>query len=477
MLHIFTELSKYILIIMIAIYTFQCFSVFGKKKDEEKVAKIYKRQMIVVFMIHLICNILIIMNEKKMVYFFFYLGQFILLVVIFTTYRKIYETASNLIVNNMCMLLSIGFVMLTRLDFNSAFKQFAIAVVGVMITLLIPLIVHKIHIFKRLSWVYAAIGIALLGVVAIAGDVSYGAKLSISFGGISLQPSEFIKILFVIFVASMLYKSTEKQQIIKTVVVALLHIGMLVMSKDLGAALIYFVAYVVMVYAATREPKYILAGAGLGAVASVFGYFAFSHVKVRVMAWKDPLSVYSSSGYQVSNSLFAIGSGGWIGLGLYCGMPDSIPVVKQDFIFAAISEELGGIFALCVILICASCFLMFMNISMQIRDPFYKLIALGLGTIYATQVILTIGGVTKFIPSTGVTLPLVSYGGSSLLSTLIIFAIIQGLYILRRDEGANNEKKAIRRRNDVEESRKRRKINKRRRDGEFDTEETFEDLD
>ena len=111
-----------------------------------------------------------------------------------------------------------------------------------------------------------------------------------------------------------------------------------------------------------------------------------------------------------------------------------IPVAETDFIFSAIAEELGVIFALCLILVCVSCYVMFLNIAMEIRNRFYKLIALGLGTCYIFQVFLTIGGVTKFIPSTGVTLPLVSYGGSSMLSTMIMFGIIQGLYIIREDE-------------------------------------------
>ena len=162
---------------------------------------------------------------------------------------------------------------------------------------------------------------------------------------------------------------------------------------------------------------------------------------MRVVAWKNPLGVIDKEGYQICQSLFAIGTGGWFGMGLYQGMPDKIPVVEQDFVFAAISEELGGVFALCLLLVCVSCYLMFLNIAMQIKDQFYKLIALGLGTVYGFQVFLTIGGVTKFIPSTGVTLPLVSYGGSSLLSTTIIFAIIQGLYILRQDEEGKKKKK------------------------------------
>ena len=169
-------------------------------------------------------------------------------------------------------------------------------------------------------------------------------------------------------------------------------------------------------------------------MASVAAYKLFRHVRVRVSAWKDPLSVIDNEGYQVCQSLFAIGTGGWFGMGLYQGMPNKIPIVEEDFIFAAVSEELGGIFAVCLIMVCASCYLMFLNIAMQIQDVFYKLIALGLGTVYGFQVVLTVGGVTKFIPSTGVTLPLVSYGGSSLLSTFILFAVIQGLYILREEE-------------------------------------------
>ena len=116
-----------------------------------------------------------------------------------------------------------------------------------------------------------------------------------------------------------------------------------------------------------------------------------------------------------------------------------IPVVEKDFVFAAISEELGGIFALCVLLICLGCFLQFVLLAARMQALFYKLIAFGLAMVYAVQVFLTVGGVTKFIPSTGVTLPLVSYGGSSILSTFIIFGVIQGLYILKRNDEEDYE--------------------------------------
>ena len=121
-------------------------------------------------------------------------------------------------------------------------------------------------------------------------------------------------------------------------------------------------------------------------------------------------------------------------------MPKDIPVRKSDFIFAVIAEEMGRIFAICLILVCMNFFLMIVNIALKIKKPFYKLIALGLGTEYAYQVFLTIGGATKFIPMTGVTLPLVSYGGSSVASTVLMLAIIQGLYILREDEDEEIER-------------------------------------
>ena len=128
-------------------------------------------------------------------------------------------------------------------------------------------------------------------------------------------------------------------------------------------------------------------------------------------------------------------------MGLYQGMPYKIPVVEKDFVFAAISEELGGIFALCVLLICLGCFLQFVLLAARMQALFYKLIAFGLAMVYAVQVFLTVGGVTKFIPSTGVNLPLVSYGGSSVLSTFIIFGVIQGLYILKQNDEEDYEEK------------------------------------
>ncbi len=234
--------------------------------------------------------------------------------------------------------------------------------------------------------------------------------------------------------ASALHESSTFFEVFTTAVVAGIHVVILVVSRDLGSALIFFVVYVLMVFVATKNPLYLLAGTIGGSGAAVIAYQAFSHVQVRVQAWRDPWSEIDSAGYQITQSLFAIGSGGWFGMGLFEGTPDSIPFVEADFIFSAVAEDLGIIFAMCLILVCISCFIMFMDISIKLKDSFYRLVAFGLGVTYIFQVFLTIGGGSKFIPLTGVTLPLVSYGGSSVFTTVIMFSIIEGLCMVKQDE-------------------------------------------
>lgn len=436
------EISKYLMMFLFAVYTFECFAVFRGNIKQKKKDRIFRRQRILIYLIHFDAFLVLYAVTGDWTLIIFYFFQMILFSIMLTCYQLFYNKASMLLVNNICMLLVIGFIILTRLSFDKAIKQYIIALAAIVLTLVIPLIIHKISFLKRMTWLYALVGIAGLLVVAVLGTTSYGAKISISIAGLfSIQPSEFIKILFVFFVACMLWKKTDFKTVCITTLIAAVHVLILVMSRDLGGALIYFVTYLIMLYVATRKLFYFAGGILCGSIAAILAYQVFSHVQVRVLAWKDPLSVIDNEGYQICQSLFAIGTGGWFGMGLYQGTPNKIPVVEQDFVFAAISEELGGIFALCLIMVCASCFLMFLNIAMQMKDQFYKLIALGLGTVYGFQIFLTIGGTIKLIPSTGVTLPLISYGGSSLLATMIIFAIIQGLYILRQDEGEGNGRK------------------------------------
>ena len=438
MLHLITELSKYVMIFLFMIYTYYSFAVLGIR-NEERQKRMYKSQTTCMVLIHLDAFLVLFAVKQELKILIFYGAQVAFILFLFLIYRVIYKRAARLVVNHMCMLMIIGFIILTRLDFDSALRQFEIAALASVVTIFIPQLVRKLKFLRKFTWVYCLVGILALGAVFVLGRVTGGAHLSFTVAGVTLQPSEFVKIIFVFFVACMLYQNPDFKQVCIATAAAAIHVLILVVSTDLGAALIFFVTYVVMLYVATRNPLYFFGGLGVGAGAALAASKVFSHVRVRIEAWKDPFANINGGGYQVAQSLFALGTGGWFGLGLYQGMPDIIPVGSSDFVFSAIAEEMGELFGICIILVCLSCFLMFLNIAMQIRDMFYKLIALGLGCVYGTQVFLNIGGVIKCIPSTGVTLPLISYGGSSILCTIVMFAIIQGLYILRQDEGELGE--------------------------------------
>ena len=240
--------------------------------------------------------------------------------------------------------------------------------------------------------------------------------------------------------ASRLYKkSAQFKDHVITTIVAAVHVLVLVLSRDLGSAVVFFITYVVMLYVATKKPVYLVAGLGSGALAAIVAYFLFSHVQQRVIAWKAPFSVYESSGYQIVQGLFAIGAGGWFGMGLCQGSPEMIPFVKQDYMFAAICEELGGLFAICMILICMSMFLLVVNISLRIKNVSINSLPWGLGQ--NTPFRFSYHWRCQQVYSHDGNYPsLVSYGGSSALSTIIMLAIIQGLYILREDEDEELEK-------------------------------------
>lgn len=433
MTRLIIEISRYVLIALIVIYTLQCYLAFFRK-DEEAREYMFLRQNIVMFCIHFVAFMVLYLKMERPMLLYFYGAQVLYLLAALVFFRNLYPRASKLIINNMCMLITVGFIMLTRLSYDQAMKQFQILVAGTVIALVIPVIIRKLHILTKWAWLYAVLGIGLLGAVAVMARSTYGAKLSLTVGGITLQPSEFVKIIFVFFVAGMLAKSVAFKNVAVTTALAAVHVLILVISTDLGSALIFFITYLMMLYVATKDSRYLLAGFAAGALACVAAYFLFSHVRVRVQIWQDPFQEYEGGGYQVAQALFAIGAGGWFGTGLFQGSPGAIPIVDQDFMFAAITEELGGIFSICLILICMSCFIMFVNISMKLEEDFYRYVAFGLGCLYGVQVFLTVGGAMKMIPMTGVTLPLISTGGSSLLSTLVSFAIIQGLYILREDE-------------------------------------------
>ena len=361
-------------------------------------------------------------------------AEFAFYLIFIKVYQSCYKGLSKLVLNNMMMCMMVGFVILGRLASDYAVHQIILAAAAMVLCIFVPLIIEKFRILEKMGWYFAAIGIVFLMLVFVIGVEKYGSRNWISVGGIAIQPSEFVKILYVFFMASLLSQTTKFKHIVIISAVAAVHVVILVAEKDLGAALIYFVTYIFVLYVATTKVQYLGAGLAGGTLASIVAYHLFSHVRTRVQAWRDPWAEIRGGGYQVAQSLFAIGTGGFIGMGLGKGLPGSVPVVESDFVFSAISEELGGVFAICLIMVYLSSYIMFVNIAMKMKKQFYKLTAFGLSVVFIFQVFLCVGGVTKFIPSTGVTLPLISYGGSSIVTTIIIFSVIQGMYVLNGKE-------------------------------------------
>lgn len=434
-----TELSKYVITICMAFYTFECFIVFSPWIKDK--SGIYFRQSFWLFVIQSVCFADLAVESRNKDYIFFYAFVQVFLFATLFFVKMIYENCNRLLLNNMCLLLGMGFCMISRLSFQKALRQYVIVLLSLVIAMFLPYLLNRFTVWKKLSWFYGAFGTFLLSIVLILGEVTHGSKISFTIQEITFQPSELVKILFIFFLAAALCENPSFKRVAVTAVLAGIQVIVLVLSKDLGSALLFFVAFLFMVFVATRNYWYFLAGAIGGCLAAVGAYHMFDHIKVRVRAWRDPWAYIDKQGYQITQSLFAIGSGNWFGMGLYQGDPGAIPYVEADFIFSSICEELGVIFGICLILVCLSCFVMIMDIAVRQKDTFYQLIAYGLGIMYIFQIFLTIGGGIKFIPLTGVTLPFVSYGGSSCLATMILFFVIQSLSIRLKKEG---EKRLVR---------------------------------
>ena len=455
MLYFFTEISKYLIIAVMFLYVFECILYECVGENYVRFKGIYIRQRVYLFFLQFFAYGTLCLKTGKLDYaflaFFTYVVMFALLVVT----AMLYPRVDKVLLNNMALLLSTGFIILSRLDFSRAIKQFAIVTVSMAIGMSIPGFLKRVKGLTHFGYIYAAVGIIPLLIVLLLGAATNGSKLSYTIGGITIQPSELVKIVFIFCIAALLSRAKTFLDIVVVTMIAACHVIILVLSKDLGSGLIFFVAYLFMLLVATRNYILFALGWAVGGVGAVFAYKVFRHVQVRVQAFKDPFSVIDNQGYQITQSLFAVGSGSFFGTGLNKGTPGDIPFVWSDFIFSAVSEEMGAIYAVCMLLVCLSCFMIMLNTSMKADKKFQRLLAFGFGVMYIFQVFLTVGGGIKFIPLTGVTLPFVSYGGSSVLSSVIVFFVVQWVIITYRDKEAE----------ELEEERKR--IRAERRNGQY----------
>ncbi|MBR6366267.1 MAG: FtsW/RodA/SpoVE family cell cycle protein [Lachnospiraceae bacterium] len=445
------QLCKYLCILLLVIYTISSFELLSVRNRRRQELRFWFHNLLI-FVLHFLMNMAILVRLQDTAYLFFYLEQVGFLLLFLILHRLLYKDSNLAVLGHMMMLLVIGLAVLTRLSFDKAQRQFFYACLAALVSLIIPYVISKAKITRVLALVLGFVGLGALGVVFIRGNVVYGASLSLRIFGIDIQPSEFVKLSYILLLALMLRNNVTPKKIALSLVVVMAHVGILVLSKDIGCAVIFFLSYLFLLCFATKGVKtsLIILGCSIlvmipvyilflkvsqsGATGGLAKYIVklFSHVQVRIVNWRDPWSVIDSDGYQITQSLFSIMTGGFLGTGLGLGNPTKIPVVEKDFPFASICEEMGGIFGICVILICLCLLLSILATSITMKNRFYKLMAVGLASMYGVQVFLTVGGVIKMIPHTGVTLPFISYGGSSISSTFFLLAIVQGITILSR---------------------------------------------
>ena len=431
-----SETSNYLFVGIILFYVVTNFVVFFFKNPEEH-RHFYVFQFIIAILFHAVGYITLFMRSENIRYFFFFAFQEIIIVAIVMIYHTIYPSISRLLLNNMIFLLDVSLVILGRLAFENALRQFIFTVVLLVVSLFIPFIYIKFKGWRKIPYVYCALGIFALASVWLAGTVTHGSKLMVQLRiadyKFAFQPSEFVKISSIFFIAALFSQKKNKLRFVSGALFMLIHIMILVLSKDLGSAGIYLVTFVFMLFAATKSPVVLPAGGALSLGAFAFAYKEFAHVRIRVKTWLDPFSDVENAGWQLSQSLFAIGTGGWFGMGLFKGYPKSIPYVEEDFIFSAIGEEMGVLFSVLLIMLYLFTALHIIRYSFRVKSTFHQYLLFGFAVCFAVQVFVTIGGGTRLIPLTGVTLPLISMGGSSLSATIIMFSIIQGIYVKEFD--------------------------------------------
>lgn len=356
--------------------------------------------------------------------------------------RQFAPGADSLLLPLAALLNGIGYVFVARLRPDLAGFQSLWTVIGIGAFIATLALVHRTRDIERWRYTLALVGIGLLlmPLLPVLGQNINGSRLWVRLGPVTFQPGELSKIVLVVFFASYLVEKREllsmgTHQVFGMWLPEVRHLGPIVLAwsfslvimffeKDLGSSLLFFALFITMLWISTARAVYLGIGGVMFAVGAVLAYTSFDHVRTRISIWLDPWEVANDAGYQIIQALFAFAAGGLAGANLGQGSPQRIPAVATDFTFAAIGEELGLLGTVAVL----ACFLLMvgagLRIAMRAEPPFEKLLATGLTAILGIQSFIILAGVTRLVPLTGITLPFVSYGGSSLISNYILLALL-----------------------------------------------------
>lgn len=398
-------------------------------------------------------GLLLIINAMAMILLFFYkdsaadksfiyIAFFMMGLYITNIILKKVSGGDNYIFLLVSLLVSIGVFMVYRIDTSLGLRQMLYSGVGIVAFFATYFILKKIKFWDKLTLLYLAGSLALFMATLLFGTRIGGAKNWIVLGPINIQPAEIVKILFVFFIASFyvhrddirrrLEKLNSKFKKMSDNMYTLLFMGvcysfiaLLFLQRELGIALLFFAVFNTILFVYEPNRKLILLNIAGAAAMGILGYFLFSHVRVRVDIWMDPWADFNGRGYQIVQSLFAIAEGGFFGTGIGLGNPEFVPEVHTDFIFAAICEEMGVFAGIAIMLIFLIIVYRGIKITLKQKNKFFKIVALGMTATFGFQAFIILGGVINMIPLTGITLPFMSYGGSSLVSGFISLGILQ----------------------------------------------------
>jgi cell division protein FtsW (lipid II flippase) len=365
-----------------------------------------------------------------------------LLVVAHLANRVLAKGADGTILPLAALLHGIGYVIIARLSERSAGLQTTWTFVAIVAYVGTLLIIQRTADLAHFQWSFLAIGAALLMLPLVPGigNTKGGARIWVSVGPINFQPGEFAKIALALFFAGYLadhreliaagtwrvgpFHLPELRHLLPIALAWGFAVVVMVAEKDLGSSLLFFTLFIVMMWVSTERASYLVIGLALFSGAAYVAWRLFDHVKTRVAIWRNPWPQYQGKGYQVVQAMFAFANGGTSGTGLGLGSPNKIPVAKTDFIFAAIGEELGLLGTTAVLIGFLLMIGSGLRIAIRADRAFEKLLATGLTTIVGMQAFIIIGGVTRVVPLTGIALPFVSYGGSSLLANYVLLGLL-----------------------------------------------------
>lgn len=420
---------RYFFVFYIIYFLWQavCYILIERNRlNKDKNIPIIKQRITIAF-IHI--KSFFILSGGTNINIILYGALWLILFVLFTTFaKKIYKNSCPLIWNGMFFLTSIGSIILFRLNYSLAIMQLTWLFISCIVLSILPIGIQILPKLEKLQTVYLLVGISLLSSTFIVGTEEFGSLRFIRIGEFGFSPAELVSFTYILYLATAFRKKLTFKNLIFPSCMAAMHIAILSLQRNLGGALIFFVSYMVIMYISTGRVILFGIGITLFSIASTLAYHLFWHVQVRVAVWQNPWADVHGIGYQIIQSLFSIGTWGAFGIGLTRGIPNTVPVVTRDLTFAAVAEEFGIIFALGIICIYIMLFYRGVNVALRCKRRYYSLIAIGFTCVLTFQTILIIGGTINLIPLTGVTLPFISYGGTSLLTSVVMIGMVQWIF-------------------------------------------------